>query len=640
MSAIGGIFHFAPQFKIRQRDVEHIGHHLRASGPDEIHQWSGESIAMTFCAFHTTAEDHSARQPLSFGPYVLCWDGRIDNRDELLCALGTDLHPESVADNALVTACYEHWGDTTFSRIRGDWALALWDTRTHELTLSRDYIGVRRLFYFRDSSRIIWASTVEALLPVIDSPLELDITYFGGRFTGIAPLHTTPYENVRAVLPATVERFNRVGQVVRKRYWSLSASLRNSDSMNDVEEEFREVFGLAVRRRLRSDAAVAAELSGGLDSSSIVCVADQVSQRFGNKPVLTISHYDEAEPSGDERPYFTKIEAYRGVQGSHVDLGTIHAEVSGREFHLPPTDRVPAAPGQFLRAFLLDSRMSSLYSELGARAVLSGFGGDELLGGIQFEAPEIADAVCQGRWRQAYRASLDWAITRNTTIFAQWSNVLALVNACHNPERLASSTSYEWLAIPAVPPLSVHDFTDWKGLSPSQVCLEWTRFLISSQLTNTPPMLAGCIELRYPMLDQSLFEFLARTPRREIVNAQQRRSLMRRALRGIVPDDILSRRSKWFGERATLRILSSENVTQLLREDWLSDGVLFELPALRQAVSAARAGHVHAGMHLCFAVGVEQWLRQAVSAGMVHPPRLCAPRREHRKKGGKSRCVI
>src|SRR6202035_132686 len=91
----------------------------------------------------------------------------------------------------------------------------------------------------------------------------------------------------------------------------------------EYEEHFRFCFTESVKRRLRSDSPVLAELSGGMDSSSIVCMADQILARGkGETPRLdTLSYYDDSEPNWNERPYFTKVEEKRGRAGCHIDVG-------------------------------------------------------------------------------------------------------------------------------------------------------------------------------------------------------------------------------------------------------------------------------------------------------------------------------
>src|SRR5262249_59217617 len=116
----------------------------------------------------------------------------------------------------------------------------------------------------------------------------------------------------------------RRGKQTVSKYWDFDPSKRISYPTDaEYEEHFRIVFGEAVRRRLRSDSPILAELSGGMDSSSIVCMADTIIARAdAETPRLdTVSYYNDSEPNWNERPYFTKVEEKRRRTGCHIDVG-------------------------------------------------------------------------------------------------------------------------------------------------------------------------------------------------------------------------------------------------------------------------------------------------------------------------------
>ena len=136
------------------------------------------------------------------------------------------------------------------------------------------------------------------------------------------------------------------------------------------------VFGEAVRRRLRSDSPILAELSGGMDSSSIVCMADTIIARgAAETPRLdTISYYDDSEPNWNERPYFTKVEEKRGRTGTHIDMG----KQALLKFELD-NDHFAATPGSGAgRPSECSRQIAACITLQGNRVVLSGIGGDEV----------------------------------------------------------------------------------------------------------------------------------------------------------------------------------------------------------------------------------------------------------------------
>jgi len=135
--------------------------------------------------------------------------------------------------------------------------------------------------------------------------------------------HLTPFVGIESVPPSSYIYFQKKSRTITK-YWDFDPAKQiryKTDA--EYEEHFRSVFQEAVRRRLRSHAAILAELSGGMDSSSIVCMADIAIARDGvQTPRLdTLSYYDDSEPGWNEYPYFTKVEEMRGRVGCHINIG-------------------------------------------------------------------------------------------------------------------------------------------------------------------------------------------------------------------------------------------------------------------------------------------------------------------------------
>src|SRR5205807_1259080 len=154
--------------------------------------------------------------------------------------------------------------------------------------------------------------------------------------------HLTPYVGIHSVPPASSVLIGPGRHMVSK-YWDFDPKKRICYRIDgEYEEHFRGVFGEAVGRRLRSDNPILAELSGGMDSSSIVCMADTIIARgVAETPRLdTVSYYDDSEPNWNERPYFEKVEQKRGRTGCHIDAVPQQSLTFGR-----PSDRFAATPG-------------------------------------------------------------------------------------------------------------------------------------------------------------------------------------------------------------------------------------------------------------------------------------------------------
>ena len=188
----------------------------------------------------------------------------------------------------------------------------------------------------------------------------------------------------------------------------------------EYEEHFRTVFATAVQRNLRSDKPVA-ELSGGRDSSSIVCMADDIIARGnGDTPRLdTISYYDDSEPNWNERPYFTKVE----------ERGLAPAGTSTSARRIP--DKIPAPEPQpesvhnrFVSTPGYDGRTSPqirmCMASQGNRVVLSGIGGDEVMGGVPTPVPELENLLARAQFGVLAHQLKIWALEEKALVPSVW----------------------------------------------------------------------------------------------------------------------------------------------------------------------------------------------------------------------------
>jgi len=204
----------------------------------------------------------------------------------------------------------------------------------------------------------------------------------------------------------------RAGKQTVSKHWDFDPSKKiRYRADGEYEEHFRAVFAEAVRRRLRSDSPILAELSGGMDSSSIVCIADTIiAGGAAETPRLdTVSYYDDSEPNWNERPYFTKVEEKRGRTGCHIDFSS-----HGRAKIDSDNGRLAVTPGSGSRA---DERLIARMTPQGNRVVLSGVGGDEVMGGVPTPTPELEDLLARGQFRTLAHQLQVWALNKRKPWF-------------------------------------------------------------------------------------------------------------------------------------------------------------------------------------------------------------------------------
>jgi asparagine synthase (glutamine-hydrolysing) len=417
------------------------------------------------------------------------------------------------------------------------------------------------------------------------------------------------------------------GRETVRRYWDFDPTrIIRYPSDADYESEFRHFLAASIKRRLRSDHPVLAELSGGLDSSSIVCMAD-VLIRSGvvNPPKLdTVSYYDTSEPSLDDHLYFARVEENRGRRGRHIDF-------SGRKFFDDPD------VGAFT-PFDMSSRSSQPGKELadcltsgGYRTLLSGVGGDEVTGGVPTPVPELQDLIASGNWRSLPRQLKAWALNKRRPWFHLfWEAVrefgpvtLAGVSATHRSARWLDPgfVRRNQAALEGYP-ARVKCFGPLPSFQANLNALE----VLRRQLSGQAPASAPPYEKRYPFLDRELLGFLFAVPREQILRPGQRRSLMRRSLEGIVPTEVLNRKRKAFVARAPLAAISNEwaRVAEL-SQDMVSRSLgVLDQDSFLQSLWKAGEGQATNAQPLLRALYLEIWLRSIVQGGF-----LCGVEREH-----------
>ncbi len=593
---------------------EEAGGLLAHYGPDGGDAYSACGVEILYRAFHATKESRREKQPhVSPSGAVITWDGRLDNREELIRELNSGLSLGST-DVAMVGAAYEEWGTGCFGKLVGDWALSIWNPLEQTLILAKDFVGTRHLYYAIEKNQVTWSTTLDPLVLLAGKSFTLEEEYIAGWLSFFPAPHLTPYVGIHGVPPSTFVRITPGGKTIRK-YWEFDPGKRiryRSDA--EYEEHFRSVFQESVRRRLRSDTPILAELSGGMDSSSIVCMADKViAEGCAETPRLdTVSYYDDSEPNWNERPYFAKVEEKRKRAGCHIEVGsenTFAFQFSSRDF--------PATPASSRCDNNASRRFAACMLTGGNRIVLSGIGGDEVTGGVPTPIPELADLLARVRFKAFAHQLKAWALDRRKP----WFHLLLEIARGFLPSTLAgvpaSLRPAPWLQPNFVERhrTAMHGYrTRFKLFGPLPSLQNGLNTLqaLHRQLECCALSSSPLYEKSYPYLDRDLLEFLFLIPREQLVRPKQRRSLMRRALVQIVPDEILNRRRKAFVARAPRAAISTGLVEMNRYMGCRTCGIIDARQFLEAAIKAQQGGNVPI-IHLMRTVLVAIWLQSADS---------------------------
>ena len=276
MSGLAGVLHYdgspADECLLRRMTAA-ISHR----GPDGIHHVADGPVAIGHCLLCTTPESVHEEQPLwdEAGICCLAMDGRVDNRGDLRRALeyaGLTLRDDTDAELALKS--YLAWDEGCLDRIVGDFAFIVYDKEKRRLFCARDPLGVKPFYYWENGKTLLWASELQQLFQhpeVRKEPNEgMVAEYLSARITS---LEETLYAGIMRLPPAHAMTVSAAG-LTRRCYWDPDpVPDEEPPDVRECSSRFGETLREAVRCRLRSQRPVGAELSGGLDSSSIVGVA-------------------------------------------------------------------------------------------------------------------------------------------------------------------------------------------------------------------------------------------------------------------------------------------------------------------------------------------------------------------------------
>lgn len=602
--------------------LQMISRGTRDYGPDGETIYLAGSIGMIYQPFHTTLQSHSEHQPSVFDDgKVMTWDGRLDNRDELLAQVDlAELTDQT--DLAIAQAAFNRWGTNCFGKLVGDWALSIWNPHDRELILARDYAGIRHLFYYPQPNKVTWSTCLDPLALCGDR-FTLSDEYIASYLALWPDANLTPYREIYPVPPASFVCIRR-GQISISRHWVFDPDRRiRYKKDTEYEDQFLHLFRRAVASRLRTDSPVLADLSGGLDSSSIVCMADDIlnTEGKGASPIDTFSFIVNDEPNEEDSSYLRKIQEKREQFGHNAVINGL-SDASPFEF-----STFSATPGLTGR-FEMDTAKADVIKHGGYRVILSGTGGDEMLGQALDPRIQIADMLrgfrvkefCKQLWIWSLLLRRPWVhLLRDCVLLNLPASIRAQVTEVAKADPWVSGTFAAKQRL-AIRQLAAAE-GPWHWL-PSVRDWFQTITTLTRQMCKAGPIMA---EIRYPFLDRPLVEFLTSIPTEQLLRPGQRRSLMRRSLATVVPHEILQRLTKGGGGRYFSALLakhwaqveSSLKVCLMCRLGYI-DRAEFVKALIRLKNGVATQDF----LRLVRALSLEMWLQNDVVRRIIELPSM------------------
>ena len=619
MCGIAGIINLDPQQPV---DVERLGRMrdvLRHRGPDDEGLWAEGPVGLAHRRL-SIVDIAGGAQPMTTadGNAWIVFNGEIYNHPSLKRVLeARGRHYKTRSDTETILHLYSEAGENCVEQLRGMFAFALWDRQRRQLLLTRDRLGIKPLYYAITDRHLLFASEIKAILAsgYIQPSLNACVVpeYLATGFTSGAE---TFFQGVRKLLPGRTLTWSRGAGLREKRYWSLpEGSEPKRSGLKAQAEDLRGRLSDCVRSHLMSDVPVGLFLSGGIDSTGLgALMAPMVKE-----PIKTFS-VGFPEREGNELHYARL--AARSIGSDHHEV-VIAAEDFFRE--LPRLvwheDEPIAFPSSVPLYFV-----SALAREH-VKVVLTGEGADELFGGYnRYRVTEwnerLGTAYSRFVPEFARKAvsrmipSLPWAARRylGRTFLSMSSDPRSLFF-----ENFAFFNASARQSIFNEPLRSIDPFDALLQsfhASPGSSLDRMTRtdmqtYLVELLMKQDQMSMAASVESRVPFLDHDLVEHVVALPAESKVRGWQTKVVLREALRGLIPPEILTRRKMGFPVPvgSWLRNGFASMVDEFVTGPRATRRSLFNAAFVRELANEHRTGVVPQGTRLWLLINLEIWQR-------------------------------
>ena len=562
MCGIVGIFNHRKEAFVLNTQIRTMCSKLVHRGPDDEGIFVEEFVGFGIRRL-SVIDIEGGSQPIfneDRSLYIVC-NGEIYNYKVLQKDLRNKGHKfRTESDVEVILHLYEEWGADCVRFLRGMFAFAIWDARRNSIYLARDRIGKKPLFYYTDNRQFLFSSEIKGILACKWINPEIDYMAFQDYLQlGYIPAPRSIYLGIKKLLPGHWARIDFEGNLEIETYWEIPWPTPKTCSKDLLISKLDSLLKDAVKLRLMSDAPLGAFLSGGLDSSVIVAIM----RSLDNGKIKTYS-VGFLEETYDERMYAEKVaEVFATEHRSWV----VESDVSSLLPRIVQHFDEPFADPSAIPTYLL-----SEYTSKNVTVALSGDGGDELFGGytryraeliaqVYSRLPEVSKRLIEkvilklpaGR---GYHGS---SVTKQMKLWVEFIRKMES-RGIYSPYGF-KKTEYNRLLdedyngtltrIKGIESeLSVKNIVDkYQSLdSVTQMMLtEMNTYLTDNILVKVDRMsMAHSLEVRCPLLDHRLIEFMANVPTNFKVKWHQSKYLLRQYAKNRMPRGIISRRKHGF----------------------------------------------------------------------------------------------
>lgn len=617
-------------WRSEKRDLEvRLSAALRAMnhrGPDdqgiEFNRSKNGVVALGHARLSIIDLSSAGHQPMhsADGRYAIVFNGEIFNYRELrkeLSALGRVFKSDS--DTEVLLAAWVQWGEACLARLEGMFAFVVHDRKLDKLTCVRDAFGIKPFFFEMKAGSFIFSSEQPALLalkgdkPTVDLQRSYDYLVHGDYDSR----ERTFIEGVRHLLPGHILELDLSSSSLAapRTWWRPSIEQSSQLSFSEAADAVREQFLHNVRLHLRSDVAIGAALSGGIDSSAVVCAMRHVEP---NLDINTFSYISQDSRLSEER-WVDRINQFVGAKA--------HKVVASGEEMASDLDSMIATQGEPFgsTSIYAQYRVFQLARQNGVTVTLDGQGADELLAGYSgYPGHRLLSLLGEGRYAEMMRFAQAWGKWPGRSHKLAWMYLARIVlpDSLYRSARKVLGRDFEprWLKTGFLAESGVQMREERAALIRSAKGRRVIEQLASSlQSRGLPELLRHgdrnsmkfSVESRVPFLTIPLANLLLSQPESYLISANgETKSVFREAMRGIVPDDVLDRKDKiGFATPEQEWILAMAPVVR----GWLSDAEqvpFFDRSELLASFDAVVAGKQKFSWQVWRWINYVRWYKQ------------------------------
>jgi asparagine synthase (glutamine-hydrolysing) len=554
MCGISGIFNFNSEV-VNKSLLAEMNRITRHRGPDGNGVFAEENVGLASNRLAIIDLREISNMPLydTENRFVIVFNGEIFNYVEVKNELLKKGHKFNTnSDTEVILNSYKEWGEECLHKLNGMWAFAIWDKKEKTLFCSRDRYGIKPFYYYADSDRLIFASEIKQILYCgVDKSVNDEIIYDYLIFHFIDHTEQTFFKNIQK-LQAGHKLTVKNGKMTVAGWYNLPENNPIADTKN-LYNDFYNLLYDSVRLRLRSDVEVGSCLSGGLDSSAIVCTMHEILHNEG-KPEIQKTYtaaYDE--PEIDERPFVEEVIKQTNSTKYYLfpDIKTFLNDLDSLTYHQDE----PYTGATVFAQWCVFKKIH----ETGIKVVLDGQGSDEiLLGYFSFFPFHLKRSLLNPvKFVAEYARGVSTTqlglnkFTQNfvyfNTGFIRYRHVIRSSKNFINQSFVSSHNRMDIF----------NEMIAASNLQSNRLSNLWNISLPSLLRYEDKNSMAFSVEARLPFLDHRLVEFIFSIPLDKLIHKGWTKHVLRESLKGKIPEDIRMRKGKlafsvpqkkWLGE--------------------------------------------------------------------------------------------